>query len=370
MKPWVPPEADSLLRWATEAKAAFRTNQGDSVGGTNFRAYTQVGLMGRKLLRSLGRSGVLQAHAMEAVIDSLGLDTEVTLDPRSPTFVLLMVRNPYRLTAHAVGFLYWYRQDDLRIQGMMFRGGKDPQMRVWWTADPRHPYEWAIIDRERGTDRRQFFKLLQLNPTGQFWDLTQFDDEGPDLGEQGEAAFVDMDGDHRPEVVSWVPIASDSLFEECSGCPRLITERTFVERPEGYELNDSRLLPSPYATFTLFIRLLMANDRRGATRLLHEPAQFDAALAAGWAAGHGAGAWRLEGGEGDQPWPRWIALRFRGPKGVQRYVVHFEQREGRWIIRDWLVERAASHAAPKSGAAQPAPKRPSSSPAPKSGTRP
>ena len=42
-------------------------------------------------------------------------DPEVATDPASPTFALLMVRNPARFTADAVGFLYWYKGDDLRI---------------------------------------------------------------------------------------------------------------------------------------------------------------------------------------------------------------------------------------------------------------
>jgi len=367
VKPWVPPQADSLLRWATDAKASFRMNQGDSVGGSNFRAYTQVGLMGRKLLRSLGRSGLMQAHAVEAVIDSLGLDTEITLDPASPTFCLLMVRNPYRITANSVGFLYWYREDDLRIQGLMFRGGMDARMRVWWTGEQTHPYEWAILDHGRGENRRPFLKLLRLSPEGAYWDLFQFDEEGPDLGDKGEAAFVDLDGDDRPEVVSWVQVPNDSMFEECSGCQGLISERTFVERAEGYDLNDTRIIPSPYATFSLFIRLLTANDRRGASRLVRDPAQVDEALAAGWGSVRAAKSWRLEGGESGR-WPRWIELRFRGPKGRQGYVVHFEQREGRWIIRDWRIERAAASATPKTGATSAPPKRPAPAPSTGQGT--
>ena len=324
-------------------------NQGDSIGGSNFKAYTQVGLMGRKLLRSLGRSGLRQAHAVEAVIDSLGLDTEIALDPDAPTFALLMVRNPYRITANSVGFLYWYRQDDLRIQGLMFRGGMDPRMRVWWTGEQTHPYEWAILDHGRDPDRRGFLKLLKLSSEGAYWDLFQFDEEGPELGNKAEASFADLDGDHRPEVVSWVPVASESLFDECSGCPGLIAERTFVERSDGFDLNDTRIVPSPYATFTLFIRLLLANDRRGASRLVSDPAKVDAALALGWGTTRAAKTWHLVGGESgaNSRWPRWLEMRYRGPKGTQGYVVHFEQREGRWIIRDWLTERAAGNTAPK-----------------------
>jgi hypothetical protein len=337
VRPWVPPQADSLVLWATEAKVAFQLNTGDSVSGSNFKAYSTVGMMGRRLLRSLGRDGMVQARAAETLLDSLGLDTEITLDPDMPAFALLMVRNPYKRTAVSIGFLYWYKGLDLRIQGAGFRGGAlKPTMRVWWTGDQAHPYAWGVIDQSRGDDQRLHLKLFKLSPDGYYWDLVQWDDNEPDLGARGRAAFVDIDGDGRPEVVSWTPAARDSLFEECSGCPGLLLERTFVERRSRFELHDQRLLPSSWATFQLFVRLLMADDRRAAGRLLRDPTRVDAAIAAGWAASRKAGTWRMEGGEGDDRWPRWIEVRHAGPKGARKYIVHFEHKEGRWIISDWI----------------------------------
>jgi hypothetical protein len=132
IKPWVPPSADSLLAWSAEATVRFKANQGDTVGGTNYRAYELVGIMGRKLLRSLGRKNLLQSNAIEPVLDSLGLDTTVEFDPTFPDFVMMIVRNPYNLTAHAVGFIYWYRGNDLRMQGALVYGGFRPSVRAWW----------------------------------------------------------------------------------------------------------------------------------------------------------------------------------------------------------------------------------------------
>src|SRR5262245_8355698 len=149
IKPWVPPAADSLLAWSAEAKARFHTNTGDSIGSENFRAYDLVGRMGRRLLRSLGRENMRQASAVKTVLDSLGLDTDVMVDPELPYFALMMVRNPYKRTAKAVGFLYWYRENDLRMQGAQFQGGWKPQMRVWWTGNQDAPYSWGVADRSR-----------------------------------------------------------------------------------------------------------------------------------------------------------------------------------------------------------------------------
>src|SRR4029077_13488957 len=64
-QPWLPPGTDSLTVWAAEARARFTSNTGDSVGGRNYRPYDLVGSMGRRLLASLGRQGMTQAHAVE-----------------------------------------------------------------------------------------------------------------------------------------------------------------------------------------------------------------------------------------------------------------------------------------------------------------
>ena len=80
VRPWIPPGADSLVHWAAEAKVRFRENAGDTVGGTNYRAYELVGTMGRRLVRSLGKQGVLQAPAIEGA-RIVGLDTDARWRP-------------------------------------------------------------------------------------------------------------------------------------------------------------------------------------------------------------------------------------------------------------------------------------------------
>ena len=302
IRPWVPPSADSLLRWSSEAKVLFRGNNGDSVGGANFAAYERVGLMGRRLVRSLGRSSLLQAFAVATVIDSLGLDVDVQVDPKFPEFVLLMVRNPYRLTARAIGFLYWYRGDDLRMQGSMFFGGHRPAMRVWWTGYADQPYSLGIIDHERSATGRIRVTLFRMNAAGSAWGLLQTPDEGPDLAGAGEAAWVDINADGRPELVAWVRGENDSLFDACLSCPYIIHEHTYSERRAGLSLHDFRVLPSPYATFSLFIRLLA------------DPARIGGAVAAGWGSRGRAGTWKLEYAE-EERWPRWLAFLHHGPQG-------------------------------------------------------
>ena len=370
IRPWVPPSADSLQRWSSEAKVLFQSNIGDSVGGANFAAYERVGLMGRRLVRSLGRSGLPQANAVGVVIDSLGLDVDVEVDPRFPDFVLLMVRNPYRVTARAVGFLYWYRGDDLRMQGAMYFGGHRPLMRVWWTGYTDQPYSLGVIDYERSTTGRIRLTLFRLNASASAWNLVQHPDQGPDWTGPGEAAWADINADGRPELVAWVRAENDTLFESCPSCPQIIHEHTYTETRPGMRLHDIRLLPSPYSTFSLFVRQLADGNRAAAARLLRDPARVDEAVAAGWGSRRRAQAWKLEYAE-EERWPRWLAFLHRGPRGDQRYVVHFELKEGRWIIREWLKPRPAgtpadSSAAP--GRGNPARARPPGSAAPKERT--
>jgi hypothetical protein len=338
------PDADSLGTWAAQAKAGFQSNPGDSAGGENYRPYEKVGLIGRRLLRALGRKDLLQARVIKPALDSLGLVTEVATDPASPAFALLMVRNPSRYTADAVGFLYWYRGDDLRIQGAVFRGGYHPSMRVWRTSRPEYPYEWGILEQTRAGTLR--FTMMRLSPGGTVWGIQQDEEGQPLLGEPGEAAWLDLNQDGFPELVSWTRGVTDSLFTECPDCPKLITERTFIESREGFELQDERLLPTPYATLVYFVRLLIDGNLAQAEKLVRDPARVREAVAQGWNQRRVRKPWFVEYGESGEAWPRRLALRFEGPRGVKHYGVIFAKREGRWIIDNWFEPRAVERRYP------------------------
>ena len=142
-------------------------------------------------------------------------------------------------------------------------------------------------------------------------------------------------------MVVWTEARADTSFEICSECPKLRLERMYILRENGYELYDDRLVPSPLATFTLFIRLLQQQNPTAARRLMSDPAHLDEALAAGWSK-RGPGIWKMEYAEEHESWPRWLAFQFHGPHGAVRYIVHFERVDGRWLIRDWVTPHAAS----------------------------
>jgi hypothetical protein len=328
---------DSDSTWAAQAKAGFRSNAGDSAGGENYRPYERVGLIGRRLLRSLGRKDLLLAQAIKPALDSLGLATEVATDPASPTFALLMVRNPYRYTADAVGFLYWFNGDDLRIQGVVFNGGYDPRMRVWRTGQREYPFEWGILDKTRAG--LLCFTMMRQSPGGTVWGIQQDEETFPLMGEAGEAVWVDLNQDGPPEFVSWTSGSTDSLFTECPDCPKLLSERTYIESRDVFELQDQRLLPTPYATLVYFVRLLIDGKLAQAEKLVRDPAKVREAVALGWDKRVVRNPWIVERGESGQAWPRRLALRFEGPNGVKRYGVVFAMREGRWIIDNWVEPR-------------------------------
>ena len=382
IKPWTPPNADSLLMMATEARVSFRANRGDSVLGPNLHAYGIVQQMATRLLASLGPNQLMQSHAVENVLDSLGLDTSVALDPSEPKFMVLMVNNPYQPSAQAIGFLFWYRGNELRSQGTVYRGGREPRLRVWWTGDANQPYRCAIVETTRGDTLEWGCTVLQMSTTGDSWQALQWPTHGPDLSDAREVLFADIQRDGQPELTVWRHAEPESLFKFCSTCPMLLTEQLYANREPGFTLEDSRLMPSPLSTWVLFIRLLRSGQNAGAARLLENPAKLNAAIANGWAKGTKRGLWSLEYAEAD-PWPHWLALRFNSAAGTPLYVMHFVQRDARRQIHDWLKEQEpakpgaakadTTHAAPKpKTTAKPATPKPPAKPATsaKPGTKP
>jgi hypothetical protein len=142
----------------------------------------------------------------------------------------------------------------------------------------------------------------------------------------------------------------DSTFERCGECPQLQSETTFVLRNGSFEPFDSRLMPSPFSTFTLFVRLLGDGNRTAAARLLRDPTRLDLAVKAGFGATNARrGAWKLEYAEDNEAWPRWLALRHVAGTGRPLYIVHFGLRDGRWVILDWLEAKSGRPAAVRGG---------------------
>lgn len=337
-RPWTPPGQDSVHALAAEARLGFRRVVGDTITEDNMGPFERVGQAARRMLRRLGRERALLAPSIEASLDSLGLDTDVVLDPQLPNIVFVLVRNPERPAMQAVGYLLWYRGPDLRMQGMAFPPAVEPRIRTWWSGTAKAPYSVAVIYRERGTSGRMGFKFLRLKPDGFYWDLIQYEGNGPELGEGGDVAFADLNRDGRPELVAYVPSPLDSILSVEGPVRPIIREAIFTERDEGFVVHDVRLVPGPLETLRLFLVALRRGDHERARRLLADPAWLERARAAGWAAERSPRNFVVDRQEESQPWPVWLGARVTGAKGTRRWVFHFTLRDGRWLIRDWIAE--------------------------------
>lgn len=340
VRPWQPPGQDSIQVLASEARVAFRRAQVDTLDENEVLPFERVGQIARRLLRRLGRENMLLAPAIEQTLDSLGFDTDVVQDRDVPSIVFVMVRNPDRPSMQGVGYLLWFRGADLRLQGIAFPPGIRPQLAAWWSGDNRSPYAAAVAYHERGTSGRLGFKYLRLSGDGYYWDLVQYEGNGPDLGTHGSVAFADLDGDGRPELLSFARTPPDSTLTVEPPVLPIQREAIYTDRGRGFVLHDIRIVPGPLATLRAFVLALRGGDREGARRLLVDPAFLELAEAAGWASGRSPRTFVVDRQEEGQRWPHWLGARVTGSLGPRRWVFRFTLREGRWLIQEWRAEEA------------------------------
>jgi len=348
-KPWVPPGQDSIQALVSEAKVRFRQAKTDTITEQNIVPFERVGQAARRLLRRMDRNELLAAPRIEATLDSLGLDTDVVNDPSLPSIVLVMIRNPDRPSMQAVGYLLWYRGVDLRMQGMSFPPAVRPQLRAWWSAYQGSPYSIGIVYRTRGTTPKLGFKYLKLSADAFFWDLVQYEGNGPDLGVAGDVAWADLNGDSRPELLSYSPAPPDSVLTVERPVQPVIREAIFTEGTRGFVPHDARYVPGPLETLRQFVYSLRAGENERARRLLMNPDFLEFARAAGWASTRSPRSFVVDRQQEGVPWPEWLGARVTGTTGVRRYVFHFALHDGRWLIKDWIAEEAP-RPAPASGA--------------------
>ena len=338
-KPWVPPGQDSIQALVSEAKVRFREVRTDTITEQTIVPFERVGQAARRLMRRIGRNDLESVPRIEQTLDSLGLDTDVVHDPTLPSIVLVMIRNPNRPSMQAVGYLLWYRGVDLRMQGMSFPPAVQPRLRSWWTATQGSPYSTAIVYLSRDPQPRLGFKYLRLSGDGFYWDLVQYEGNGPDLGVAGDVAWADLNRDGRPELLSYSPAPPDSVLTVERPVHPVVREAIFTEGAAGFEPHDARLVPGPLETLRQFLVALRAGERERARRLLVKPELLEAARAAGWAATRSPRSFVVDRQPEGVAWPEWLGARISDAKGTpKRWVFHFTLHEGLWLIRDWIAE--------------------------------
>jgi hypothetical protein len=207
-------------------------------------------------------------------------------------------------------------------------------MRAWWTGREDAPWEWGITDRSRDQDRVGFM-LLQMVPSGNYWRLVQFDPEGIPVHGTTTVTWADINGDERPELMVFARASVDSTVIPCKECPKVYDQLTFVERPGGFVLMDTRVVPSPVSTLTRFVQLMGQGDHAGASRLLKDPRRIDEAIALGWSGLKRPGAWRILYAEPRTAWPQWLMVRVAGTRRTHDYKMSFDTAYGRWVLGDW-----------------------------------
>jgi len=345
VKPWTPAGADSITKLVADAKVRFRQATTDTIDEQSIAPFEMVGQAARRLLRRLGRTQTLFAPSIEGALDSLGLDTDVVNDPQLPSIVLVMVRNPYRRTQQAVGYLLWYRGVDLRMQGMAFPSCIKPRIRSWWGGRSSSPYSTAIVYEARGGGRPAHgFKYLELSSDGYYWNLIQYEGNGPELGVGGDATFADLNGDGRPELVAYSEAPPDSILTTAPPVSPLIREAIFTERGRGFVVYDARIVPGPLATLDLFLSWLRQGKPDNARHLLVDGTFLGLAQNLGWADLRSPRNFLVDRQEEGQSWPDWLGATVETKAGVHRYAFHFTLQDGHWLIKDWVAEEARSSA--------------------------
>jgi hypothetical protein len=211
-------------------------------------------------------------HARD-LLDSLGVAAEVVGHGR---IAVVNLFSRAEVEGGSWPYIFWSEGGEVRLQTLEGRGMRllDATVRGFGDNGASDGAELAVLWGRRAASGQQPLLLTWRHARGGRWDLAQT--LGPDsLGGTGSGQFNDQDlitKTFRP--TPW--------FDECTTCPHVLHERRFVWAPEGFERQDDRIVPSPYATFTSFLGALIGGDRETAMRYVADPSLFEFARRYEW----------------------------------------------------------------------------------------
>lgn len=340
-KPWRPAGGDSVSVWASEARALLLGSQSDVLSADDLRAFGLQDRIARAYFRSLGRRGMRAASSLENVLDTLKLSGRVSQKQEFPTFVLVQFLNPHLESRASLAYLYWFRGDELRSQPIDLKGGRNADLQVFWTGSETAPYEAGILHyKGQGVESAPELYAFRMLPKADAWIPVQVGDADIRLGGKGSGAWVDIDRDANPELVTWTDGLPDTLFIPCTEatCPRLTTQRVFVRGRGGFRLYEQRTVASPYATLVLFLRALGRNEEAFARTLTQHAQVMVRAQELGWVGLRRGRAFAAMPTPGNTRWPDRLRFNYAAPGRPTTFIeARFVNLEGHWFIDELLI---------------------------------
>jgi len=337
--PWTPAGLDSMRLWGLEARTKLDQTTSDSLGPNETAAFRLLDRMTRRYFFALGPNGMRGAKGLLALADSLKLDIEIVQDATLPQFVVVTYFNTKFAGYACWTTLYWWRGDDLMDQSILLSGGRDIQMKTWWTGNELGPYEMGFVDHKRSGDPRAgTFTMLRMSRKADFWGGVQTGTETIDLGGSGPSRFVDLDNDGIPELVHWAESEPDARFVRDPNLPTLLSERTYRRTDKGFVLLDRRTVQTPYSTLVLFLRALETGQTGLARSLVTKPALYTKAQALKLGTFTAKSSWRASEPAPGERWSASMRFQYGTPPRLDKGLeVRLKEVEGHWLI-DGLTE--------------------------------
>jgi hypothetical protein len=332
--PWQPAGFDSTRLWALDARTLLDQTASDSIGPNESRAFGLLDRVMRRSFLGLGARGMRGARGVLTVLDSLKLDVEMAQDPDLPQFCVVTYFNPKFAGYAAWTSLFWWRGDDLMKQSILLTGGRNIQMKVWWTGNELGPYEMALVDYPRkGNAREGAFSMLRLSRAAEFWGAVQYPGKTIDLGGAGLARLVDLDNDGVPELAQWTTSEVDPRFVQDPNLPPVLSERIYRRTDDGFRLLDRRTVPTPFATFVLFLRALEAGQTALARSLVSVPTVYTRAVTLKLGTFHAPGSWRASEPAPGARWAESMRFQYGAPPHLDKGIdVRMKEVEGHWLV--------------------------------------